>query len=195
LTTPTYHPLRILTVCTHNRTRSVMTAAMLDAMSTERLGGGAVEIVSSGFGPPDLRAIDDAVDAMKRRGLDVSAHRSSTTTAALVDRADLILTAERDHVVKIAALSPDAFRRSMTLPEFLAAAAAAGPGSDTDLRSWVESLTEQRTAGAYLRANVPEVVDPTGSPRRAFEAAVVELEQQCREVVAYLAMRSVGPST
>jgi hypothetical protein len=39
------------------------------------------------------------------------------------------------------------------------------------------------------------VVDPTGSPRRAFEAAVVELEQQCREVVAYLAMRSVEWST
>jgi protein-tyrosine phosphatase len=188
-------PPRILTVCTHNRTRSVMMAAMLDAMLTQRLGEGAVEIDSSGFGPTDLQAIDDAVDAMKRRGLDVSAHRSSTTTAALVDRADLILTAERDHVVKIAALSPDAFRRSMTLPEFLAAAAAAGAGSDTDLRSWVRSLTEQRTAGAYLRASVPEVVDPTGSPRRAFEAAVVELEQQCREVVAYLAMRSVEPST
>jgi protein-tyrosine phosphatase len=195
LTTPTDRPLRILTVCTHNRTRSVMMAAMLDAMLTERLGEGAVEICSSGFGPVDLPAIDDAVDAMRRRGLDVSAHRSSTTTAALLDRADLILTAEREHVVKIAALSSDAFRRSMTLPEFLAAAADAGPGSPTDLRSWVRSLTEQRTAGAYLRATVPEVVDPTGSPRRAFETAVVALEQQCREVAAHLATRVGEPPT
>ncbi len=170
-----------------------MMAAMLDAMLTERLGDGAVEIRSSGFGPVDLEAIDDAVDAMRRRGLDVSAHRSSPTTVPILDRADLILTAERAHVVKIATLSSDAFRRSMTLPEFLDAAAAAspdaGPGPATDLRSWAQSLTAQRTAGAYLRATVPEVADPTGSPHRAFEAAVVVLEQQCREAAGHLALR------
>jgi protein-tyrosine phosphatase len=166
-----------------------MMAAMLNAMLTERLGEGAVQVRSSGFGPVDLPAIDDAVDAMRRRGLDVSAHRSSSTTATLVDGADLILTAERDHVVKIAALSPDAFRRALTLPEFLAAAAAdeEDHGDGIDLRSWVRSLTEDRTAGKYLRANVPEVADPTGSMPRTFEAAVVAIEQQCREVTVHVA--------
>jgi hypothetical protein len=91
-------------------------------------------------------------------------------------------------VVKIAALSPSAFRRAATLPEFLAAAAGSSSDSATDLRAWVETLTEQRTAGRYLRAAVPEVADPTGSPPRAFEAAVVALEQQCREVVKHLEM-------
>ena len=184
MTTPLGPPMRILTVCSHNRTRSVMMAAMLDAMLTERLGEGAAEIRSSGFGPEDIPAIDDAVDAMRRRGVDVSAHRSSTTTVSLVDDADLILTAERAHVVKIAALSPDAFRRALTLPEFLAAAVSGGVDSAADLRAWVRSLTEQRKAGEYLRAAVPEVADPTGSAPRAFEAAVVALEQQCREVAA-----------
>ena len=165
-----------------------MVAAMLSAMLTERLGEGAVQIRSSGFGPVDLPAIDDAVDAMRRRGLDVSAHRSSATTASLVDGADLILTAERDHVVKIAALSPDAFRRALTLPEFLAAADG-GHGDDTDVRSWVQLLTEERTAGKYLRAAIPEVADPTGSIPRVFEGAVVALEQQCREVTTHLAVR------
>lgn len=178
--------MHILTVCSHNRTRSVMIAAMLGAMLTERLGDGAVEIRSSGFGPVDIPAIDDAVDAMQRRGHDVSAHRSSATTASLVDGADLILTAERDHVVKVAALSPDAFRRTLTLPEFLAAAIGANEYSDADLRAWVLSLTEQRTAGQYLRAAVPEVADPTGSPHRAFEAAVVAIERQCREAATLL---------
>ncbi len=169
-----------------------MVAAMLNAMLTERLGEGAVQMRSSGFGPVDLPAIDDAVDAMRRRGLDVSAHRSSATTASLVDGADLILTAERDHVVKIAALSPDAFRRALTLPEFLAAAADGGHDDDTDVRSWVQSLTDDRTAGKYLRAAIPEVADPTGSIPRVFEGAVVALEQQCREVTAHLAVR-LGP--
>ena len=62
-----------------------MMAAILGSLLTEHLGDGLVQIRSSGFGPVDLPAIDDAVDAMRRRGLDVSAHRSSTTTTSLVD--------------------------------------------------------------------------------------------------------------
>jgi len=186
LTASASNTLRILTVCSHNRTRSVMMAAMLRSMLAERLGDGSVQIRSSGFGPVDLPAIDDAIDAMRRRGLDVSGHRSSMTTAALVDGADLILTAERDHVVNIAALSPEAFRRTMTLPEFLALAVTGSTDPDLDVRPWVESLTEQRTAGAYLRDAIPEVGDPTGSMPRAFEAAVATIEQQCREVTAHL---------
>ncbi len=166
-----------------------MMAALLESKLAELLGSGVVQLRSSGFGPVDLPPIDDAVGAMRRRGLDVSAHRSSTTTASLVDGADLILTAERDHVVKIAALSSDGFRRAMTLPEFLAAAALGGDDADVDLRSWVHSLTDQRTAGAYLRDAVPEIADPTGSMPRSFEAAVVAIEQQCDEAVAHLARR------
>jgi protein-tyrosine phosphatase len=166
-----------------------MMAAMLGAMLADRLGAGAAQIRSSGFGPVGLPAIDDAVDAMRRRGLDVSGHRSSATTASLVDGADLIITAERDHVVKIAALSPDAFRRALTLPEFLAAAASGGLDDGDDFRSWVQSLTVDRTAGAYLRAPVPEVADPTGFITRAFEAAVVAIEMQCGEVVTHVSSR------
>jgi len=178
--------LRILTVCSHNRTRSVMMAALLESMLSERVGPVAVR--SSGFGPQGVAAIDDAVEAMKRLGLDVSEHRSRATTAALVDGADVIITAERAHVVKIAALSPSAFARAMTLPELLARAADAPPAPDgADVRSWVESLTAERTAGAYLREQVPEVADPTGSIPRLFEAAVVTLERQCAEASALLA--------
>ena len=172
-----------------------MMAAMLRAMLDDRLGEGAVQIRSSGFGPVDLPPIDDAVDAMRRRGLDVSAHRSSTTTAVLVDGSDLILTAERDHVVKIAAMSPGAFRRAMTLPEFLSSApdalddrrAAPGDVGGDAVRRWIEQITADRRAGDYLRHRIAEVADPTGSTPKAFEAAVVAIEQQCREAATYLA--------
>ena len=161
-----------------------MAAALLESKLTERLGAGAALIRSSGFGPVDLPAIDDAVAAMRRRGLDVSTHRSSATTASLVDGADLILTAERDHVVKIAALSPAAFRRALTLPEFLAAAAHVGGDDDGRRHPCMGRVADGRAnGGEYLRADVPEVDDPTGSAPRAFEAAVVAIEQQCDDVV------------
>jgi protein-tyrosine-phosphatase len=166
-----------------------MMAALLGSMLGDRLGDHAVQTRSSGFGPAGLPAIDDAVHAMRRRGLDVSAHRSAATTVSLVDGADLILTAERDHVVKIATLSPGAFRRAMTLPEFLDLAGAGRDDVGVDVRSWVESLTARRTAGRYLREPIPEVADPTGSIPRAFESAVVALEQQCREATDLLAAR------
>jgi len=178
--------VRILTVCSHNRTRSVMMAALLEWTLTARRVPVAVR--SSGFGPEGIPAIEDAVVAMRRRGLDVSQHRSRSTTAALVDGADVIITAERAHVVQIAALSPSAFPRAMTLPELLARAADGPmPSAVAGVREWAYSLTAERTAGSYLREPVPEVADPTGSAPRAFESAVVTIERQCAEVGALLA--------
>jgi protein-tyrosine phosphatase len=165
-----------------------MMAALLESMLTEWLGPGRVTVRSSGFGPEGIPAIDDAVAAMQRRGIDVSEHRSSATTADLVNGADVIVTAERDHVVKIAALSPPAFARAMTLPELLSRAAGAEVAPHGEgVRPWVEALTAGRTAGAYLREPIVEVADPTGSSPRAFEAAVVEIERQCAEASALLA--------
>lgn len=180
-------PPRILTVCTHNRTRSVMMAALLTRDLEDRLGVDAVQVSSSGFGPSGIAAIDDAVAAMARRGLDVSGHRSSSTTAASVDAADLILTAERDHVVRIAGLSSSAYVRTMTLPEFLERVADAPFDAPDDLRTWVEGLTAGRTASDYLRQRIPEIADPTGSASRAFEQAAAEIERQCALVADVLA--------
>jgi protein-tyrosine phosphatase len=180
-------PVRVLTVCTHNRTRSVMMEAMLGEMLGERLGAGAVDVRSSGFRTAGLPAIDEAIAAMDRRGLDIGDHRSRVTSVQLVDGADLIVTAERDHVVRIATLSSTAFRRAMTLPELLERAATGG-GDASDLRAWSEMLTEDRRAGDYLRRHVPEVADPTGAAPRAFEEAVVELERQCLELAVLISV-------
>jgi hypothetical protein len=82
----------------------------------------------------------------------------------------------------------------MTLPEVLARAAdGPSPVGAGGARPWIESLTVERTAGAYLRAPVPEVADPTGSARRAFEAAVVEIERQCHELATLLALAVTHP--
>ena len=179
--------LRVLTVCTHNRTRSVMMAAMLESMLGGHLGAGRVVMTSAGFGPTGIPAIEDAVDAMSRRNLDVSGHRSQQVTADLLGDFDVVLTAERDHVVKIAALSPSVFRVTMTLPEFLRRAVADPFFASDELSGWLTGLTAERTAGQYLRDDIDEIADPTGSPSRVFEAAVVALEQQCVEASGLLA--------
>ena len=180
-------PLKILTVCSHNRTRSVMTMAMLQRNLDERLGSGAAIVRSLGFGPEDIPSIPDAVDAMKRRGLDTSGHRSRKVTKDSIEPADLVLTSERDHVVKIAAISPDTYRRSMTMPEFLAVAELNEPMVGESLREWVTSLTEQRTARDYINGDVVEIFDPTGSAPRAFEKSVVGMETMCEQATRLIA--------
>lgn len=164
-----------------------MIAALIGSMLDDRLGRGAVVMESAGFGPPDIPAISDAVDAMRRRGLDVSAHRSRQATGEIVRSVDLILTAERDHVIRIASLDPAAFRRSMTLPEFITAASRSFPVDGDPVSSWVSQLTAARTAQGYLREPIEEVDDPTGSAARAFEAAVVAIEAQCSTAATMLA--------
>jgi len=109
-------------------------------------------------------------------------------TPILLAEADVILTAERDHVVKIAGLAPSTFPITTTLPEFLQLAVGNPFLSPDDFSRWVRSLTADRTAGQYLRTDVEEIADPTGSPPRIFEAAVVTLERNCSEAAVYLAL-------
>lgn len=178
--------LKILTVCTHNRTRSVMSMAMIQDGLDRKLGAGRAVVRSLGFGPEDVPAIADAVDAMRRRGLDITAHRSRKVTATRVDPADLILTAELDHVVRIAALSQAAYRRSFTLPEFLARSAADSVAEGRSLAAWTQDLSADRSPTEYLRGDVQDVWDPTGSSRRRFAEQVERIATMCDEVVDLL---------
>ena len=123
---------------------------------------------------------------MRRRGLDVSDHRSRKVTAKRVDAADLILTSEKDHVIKIASISPAAYRRTFTLPEFCDHIQSDPLAEGRTLSVWMTDLSGGRRASDYLRNEVPEVSDPTGSPRREFEAATVGIEEMCAEVVDVL---------
>ena len=176
-------PLKILTVCSHNRTRSVMSMAMLQAGLDARLGAGRVQVRSLGFGPEDLPPIPEAVRAMERRGLDVSEHRSRRVTARRVDAADLILASEVQHVVKIAGESPPAYRRAFTLPEFCERVATDPLADGRTLFEWATDLSEGRRAADYLAGDVAEVADPTGASRRAFEAATARIEALCDTVI------------
>jgi protein-tyrosine phosphatase len=178
----------ILTVCSHNRTRSVMSMALLQAGFDRRLGSGRVTVRSLGFGPEGLPPISCAVEAMRRRGLDVTGHRSRSVTATRVQSADLILASEKDHVVKIAAISPAAYRRTFTLPEFCERIPSDPLANGRAFAEWMTDLSTGRRAGDYLHSAVPEVADPTGQPQRRFEAATVGIEELCAAVVDVLSL-------
>lgn len=160
-----------------------MSMAMIRHGLESRLGVGSVEVWSLGFGPEGLPAIREAVEAMQRRGLDVSGHRSRKVTSGRIESADLVLTSERQHVVGIAGLSSTMFRRTLTLPEFLERAEADPDAAGRSLAEWTTDLTADRTPAGYLRASVPEVDDPTGLRRQRFEDATAHIESMCAAAV------------
>lgn len=186
--------LKILTVCTHNRTRSVMSMAMIQDGLDRRLGEGRAIVRSLGFGPEDVAAIDDAVGAMRKRGLGITDHRSRKVTASRLEPADLILTAERDHVVEIAALSQVAYQRAFTLPEFLTRAAGDPVADGRSLADWATDLTADRSPAEYLQSEPQDVWDPTGSSRRRFAEQVEVIAAMCDEVVELLVRSFDGSS-
>ena len=173
-------PLRILVVCTYNRTRSVLIGALLDDALRHR--GRSATVSTAGFAEAGLPATPDAVAALASRGIDASGHLSKRLTEAMVDEADLIVTAERIHVVRVSADRLDVFQRAFTLPELVDLLGIREPSDTTPMTRWLAKLASHRSPASYLDTYVPEVADPTGLSALAFASAVTEMEQWCHQV-------------
>ncbi|CAB4862645.1 unannotated protein [freshwater metagenome] len=154
--------LKILTVCTHNRTRSVLMLALFGEQLSRH--GVPARLASVGTFDQNQPATEPTVRLLAKRGLDVSAHLSSFVNAEAVGDADLIVTAERDHVVFIAGRWEGSFERTFTLPELLVRADAVGPRNGMPMAEWLALVNEGRPRGIeYLSdPTVLEIEDPTG---------------------------------
>lgn len=174
-------------MCTHNRTRSVLMEALLGHY-LHRLGADA-QLASVGTVGEGLPAMPEARALLDERGIDVGDHLSHRVDAASVASADLVLTAEVQHVVHVAGTWPGTFRRTFTLPEFVRRASAVGPRAGAPLAEWLGHLGADRPTGAaYLQdPSVPEVADPTGGPPAVWAAAFAEIDAMCRAAAELLA--------
>lgn len=177
-------PIRILTVCTHNRTRSVLIAGLLQAELDRR--GVAAVISTAGFGEQGLPADPQTAAALLVRGSDTRTHSTTVFSTELANGADLIVAAERIHVVRVAEEHLDLFARTFTLPELVERAEAFGPRHGTELSQWLAGVAAGRSPSGYLMAFVPEVEDPTGLHPEVFRGVVAQIEQWCQRLAAVL---------
>ena len=136
---------------------------------------------TGGFGPGGKPPMQDAVVLLANRGIDVAAHRSTPLTDDVITTADLILTAEREHVVSISARVSGSFDRTFTLPEFTNLGREYGRRKSEDVQSWLDALAAGRARGLdYLSANIAEVDDPTGRPRAEWKRSFDEIDELVR---------------
>jgi protein-tyrosine phosphatase len=167
---------RVLIVCTANRCRSPLAAALLGAVLAEH--GDTAEIDTAGLGAPGCAATDETVAVAARRGLDLTAHRSHVLESSLVARADVVLGMERVHVREVVAADPSAWPRTFTLKELVRRGEAIGarePGET--LAGWLARAQEGRRSGDLLGASpLDDMADPTGRPIGDHEDLARELE-------------------
>ena len=181
--------LRVLCVCTHNRTRSVMMAALLaEHLAAE---GVPATVTSAGTAGADEPPTDPTVRMLAARGIDVRGHRSRRVVGGLASDVDVIVTAEPDHVIGIAGAAPDAFGRTFTLPELVVLGERIGGRAGRPVTEWLAALAAERPDQlAFLDAadagTVGAISDPTGQPPRAWDTALATIDDLTRRLARLL---------
>lgn len=174
--------LTVLCVCSYNRTRSVMMAALLQQHLAPF--GVDVQVHSAGTradgGPPTR----ETAKLLSDLGIDVRDHVGRPIDQALVAGADLIVTAEQEHVINIAGRWPSSFSSTFTLPELVERTRATGARSGVAIDEWKTALNDGRPAGfAYLDdRSIGEIEDPTGRDRRTWTATFDQINDLTRRM-------------
>jgi protein-tyrosine-phosphatase len=170
-------PETVIVLCTANRCRSVMAAALL----AQRLGAVRTPLVLRSAGVAGLGGEPSAAEVasvLARYGLDVSGHRSQAVAAADLDSAALILGMAREHVRHAAVTAPGSWPRSFTLKEIVRRAGETGPRAPGEpLAGWLARLHAGRDRYALLGDDPrDDVADPMGGPPAAYAATAAELD-------------------
>jgi sulfate adenylyltransferase len=172
-------PLNVLFVCTANICRSPFME-----ITARHLAGPDAPVEFSSAGTHGFREYPmDSVmaGALAERGLDADSFLSRPLTAALIEDADLVITAESSHRSFILDDHAAAFRKVYTLGQVAEVVRHAPPGRGG--RDLLIALGERRGAGEPRL----DVRDPYGRGAKAAEAAAQQIDELLRVVVPALA--------
>ena len=166
---------RVLVVCTANICRSPYIEARL-RHELMRSGAAGVAVESAGTraltGEPMAA---ESSELLARAGVDSDpGFRARQITVPMLERADLVLTATRDHRAQVLDVSPAALRRTLTLTEFAGLLTVAPPPLGPSQGAWAQAvrhaMTQRGLFPALVNSDHADLADPYGRGAEAFEA-------------------------
>ncbi|MER5727080.1 protein-tyrosine-phosphatase [Streptomyces sp. NPDC002138] len=189
---------RILHVSTGNVCRSPITERLTRHALTHRLGGtpdGGLIVESAGtWGHEGAPMEANAAEVLADFGADASGFIGRELLDEHVIRADLVLTATRDHRAQVISMGHSAGLRTFTLKEFTRLVRAIDPATlppiDDGMAERARALVRAAAAlRGWLLAPSPdadEVYDPYGAPITFFRSIGDEIQQALDPVVTAL---------
>lgn len=191
---------RILHVSTGNVCRSPITERLTRYALADRLGGtrsGGIVVESAGtWGHEGAPMEEHAAAVLLEYGADPDGFLGRELLDEHVIRADLVLTATRDHRAQVISMGHSAGLRTFTLKEFtrlvraIDPATLPAPGSATGVVERARSLVQAAAAlRGWLLAPSPdadEIYDPYGAPIPYFRSVGDEISQALDPVVTAL---------
>ena len=186
----------VLVVCTGNVCRS----PYIERRLRDELTGTGIQVNSAGTGAlvgQDMEA--GTRQCLQTAGADVTSFTARPLMSHLVSRADLVLTAAREHRALAVRLHPAALRTTFTLRDLadLLDGVTAEELSVTPAESsWGRQVA---LAAASRRGLVParqkgiDITDPIGGPQSLFDQMAVEVDDALRPIVAALRMAPSRP--
>jgi protein-tyrosine phosphatase len=171
-------------ICTGNRFRSPLAAALLSA-ETERL-----PVTTSSLGIVDLRsstALPEALDVAGSFGLDLSEHRTRCISEVDLESVDLVLGFERAHVHAATVDGHARIEHTFTLPELVELLQAVRQPLQTSTvveraRGRIEAAHALRPP-VFRSRRVSEIPDPLGRSASAQR----RIAEEVRDFVSRLA--------
>ncbi|MFD4831611.1 protein-tyrosine-phosphatase [Streptomyces sp. SID4919] len=190
---------RILHVSTGNVCRSPITERLTRHALIDRLGdplGGGVVVESAGtWGHEGAPMESNAETVLADFGADASGFTGRELLDDHVIRADLVLTATRDHRAQVISMGHSAGLRTFTLKEFTRLVRAIDPATLPDpldggvvgrARALVRAAAALRGWRLAPSAEADEVYDPYGAPLPFFRSIGDEIHEALDPVVTAL---------
>ncbi|MEJ3404882.1 low molecular weight phosphatase family protein [Rathayibacter sp. YIM 133350] len=185
-------PLRVLTVCTGNVCRSPLAERLLEV----RLAAAGVPAVVASAGTGALVGEDmtePTAELVARYGGAQRPQRARQLTVAMLENADLVLTASRSHRAEAVSELPRANRYAFTLREFARLAETARAENDFEIEDLASPAALVRAVGSY-RGYLPplaspdddDVIDPYRRPQEFYDETGRVLDDATRVIASVL---------
>ena len=159
---------------------------MAEAMLRARLGGAPVTVSSAGLSGSGVAPPRPVLAQMRKRGLDVSEHRSRLVDRAMVEESSLVLGASRTHAWEAVAMMPEAITHTFTFKELVRLGDRFGWRADAEtFDSWLDRMHEGRRSCLPVHVG-DDIVDPIGRRRRTYERVAAEIDDLTARLVPSL---------